>query len=212
MGFTFLDPGPLIDHELELVPPQVGLIDDVLIACAHPLTVRDAPAEASVTRKRLVDFCSLAPNGCQNADLARGWVPAYHFWMRLAQPVCSPASTCPDAASMNLYPITIAGGLGLRVGTNREIELYSGNIGYHVYPAARGRHYAERSVRLVLPLLKRHGFSQVWVTTNPDNLASRRTCERLGATFVEIVQIPRNHPFRARSGETAKCRYLLRLA
>jgi tagatose 1,6-diphosphate aldolase len=210
MGFTFLDPGPLIDRELELVPPRVELIDDVLSACAHPLTVRDAPAEASVTRKRLMDFCSLAPNGRQNADRARGWVPAYHFWMRLSQPVASPPSAAGPIPK-NFYPITIAGGLGVRVGATREIELYSGNVGYHVYPAARGRHYAERSVRLVLPLLKRHGFSHIWITTNPDNIASRRTCERLGARLIEIVQIPRDHPFRARSGETEKCRYLLHL-
>ncbi len=201
MRFQFLDPGPLIDQELTLVPPQVGLIDEVLAAVGHPLTVRDAPGEAALTRQRLLDFCSIAPEGRQNADLTRGWVPAYHFWMRLAEPIMPTA---------NHPPVHIAGGIGIRIGTNKEIELYSGNIGYHVYPPARGHHYAERAVRLILPLLKRHGLPHIWITTNPDNAASKRTCERLSAQLIDTVRIPKDHPFRQR-GETAKCRYLLRL-
>jgi tagatose 1,6-diphosphate aldolase len=54
-------------------------------------------------------------------------------------------------------------------------------------------------------------MTRIWVTCNPDNAASRRTCERLGAQLVDIVAIPKTHPFRSR-GETAKCRYLIDLA
>jgi tagatose 1,6-diphosphate aldolase len=108
-------------------------------------------------------------------------------------------------------PLRIIGGMGFRVGTTPEIETFSGNIGYHVYPAARGNRFAERACRLVFPLARRHGLDRIWITCNPDNLASRRTCERLGATLVDIVTIPLDHPFRSR-GETAKCRYLIDLA
>jgi tagatose 1,6-diphosphate aldolase len=79
-----------------------------------------------------------------------------------------------------------------------------------VYPPARGRHYAERAARLLLPLARRHGMSELWITCNPDNAASRRTCERLGGELVEIVPIPPDHAFYSR-GERAKCRYLIRL-
>jgi len=204
MRFQFLDPGPLIDHELELVAPTDRHIDEVLASCQHPLPVRDAPGEKSLTRQKLLDFLNIAPAGKQPADVSRGWVPAYHFWMRLAAPIAATINGEPSA------PITIAGGLGLRIGNNKEIELYSGNIGYHVYPPARGHHYAERACRLVMPLAKRHGLAYLWITTNPDNVPSRRTCERLGAQLIDTVTIPKDHPFRSR-GETAKCRYLLRL-
>jgi tagatose 1,6-diphosphate aldolase len=107
-------------------------------------------------------------------------------------------------------PIRIVGGMGVRVGTTPEIEMFSGNIGYHVYPAARGRRFAERACRLVLPLLRRHGLNHIWITCNPDNHASRRTCERLGAKLIDTVTIPKEHPYRSR-GETAKCRYLIQL-
>jgi tagatose 1,6-diphosphate aldolase len=197
MSFVFLDPGPLRDGDLQLIPPEPSWIDPVLLACQHPLTVREDPLDAATTRAKLLEFLKVAPMGRQDGDSGVGRLPAYHFWMRVDPPVGDP-------------PIKIAGGMGLRIGTNREIELYSGNIGYHVYPPARGRHFSERACRLVFPLARRHGMDHLWITCNPDNVASRRTCERLGATLVEIVTIPKDHPFRAR-GETEKCRFFVDL-
>ena len=187
----------MVDGELQLVPPEARWIDEVLHSSNHPQTVRDAPFDANLTRGKVVDFLRVAPMGRQEGDAAVGRVPAYHFWMLVREGIGDP-------------PIRIVGGIGLRIGSNREIDLYSGNIGYHVYPPARGRHYAERACRLVLPLARRHGVERLWVTCNPDNLASRRTCERLGARLVEIVPVPGDHPFRLR-GETAKCRFLIEL-
>ena len=197
MSFVFLDPGPLRDGELQLIPPEPRWIDQVLLACQHPLTVRDDPLDAGTTRSKLLEFLKVAPMGRQEGDSGVGRLPVYHFWMRVDPPVGDPT-------------IGIAGGIGLRIGTNREIELYSGNIGYHVYPPARGRHFSERACRLVFPLARRHGMDHLWITCNPDNIASRRTCERLGGKLVEIVTIPKDHPFRAR-GETEKCRFLVEL-
>ena len=198
MRFTFLDPGPLVDGELELVVPEARWVDEVLASCAHPLTTRVAPADANMTRAKVLDFLRAAPRGRQAGDPTAGRLPAYHFWMLAARGVGADP------------PIRIAGGIGFRVGTSPEIERYSGNIGYHVYPPARGRHFAERACRLMLPLARRHGMERLWITCNPDNAASRRTCERLGARLVDIVPIPGDHPFRLR-GETAKCRFVIDL-
>jgi tagatose 1,6-diphosphate aldolase len=198
MRFVFLDPGPLTDGDLSLVAPEPRWADEVLRSCAHPMTVREAPEEASLTPLKLNEFLKAAPRGQQEGDVAAGRLPAYHFWMLLDPPVGDP-------------PLRIAGGMGFRVGTSAEIERYSGNIGYHVYPPARGRHLSERACRLVFPLARRHGMERLWITCNPDNAASRRTCERLGARLVEVVTLPRDHPFRAR-GETQKCRFLIELA
>ena len=202
MSFTFLDPGPLVDGELELVAPAAHRVDDLMAACRHPLTVRDMPQESSLTRDAVEQFLRLAPGGRQPGNPSRGWLPTYHFWMQL--------SPVEQGGRRYEPPLRIAGGLGFRVGMTTDIELYTGNIGYHVYPAARGNHYAERACRMVFPLAKRHGMTELWITCNPDNFASRRTCERLGGQLVSVVPIPSDHPFYAR-GERAKCRYLFRL-
>ncbi len=126
------------------------------------------------------------------ASVHPGWVPAYHFAMRL------------DGVERAV------GRLGLRVGSTHTIEHFAGHVGYEVVPAYRGHRLAERSCRLVLPLARRHGFSELWITCNPDNWPSRRTCERLGAQLVEIVDVPADSDVY-RLGSEQKCRYRLAL-
>jgi predicted acetyltransferase len=200
-AFQFLDPGPLVDGELELVAPQQRWAEELLEACRHPLTIRDAPIESQVTREGLNHFLAAAPLGREPADPAKGRVPAYYFWILLRHGAAGP--TQPP-------PVRIAGGLTLRVAATPAIERYYGHLGYHVYPPARGNAYAERSCRLLLPLARRHGLRSLWITCNPDNAASRRTCERLGAVYVDTLTVPPDEPLYAR-GDTHKCRYLLDL-
>ncbi len=190
--FNFLDSGPLIDNDLELVAPSRQWLNSVLAISQHPQTIEQAPDLAQISRDQLLEFIDSCPNGHQAAGASRAAVPTYHFWMRVSDGLQS----------------GIAGGIGLRVGDTFEIVMYLGHIGYHVYPSFRGRHLAERACRLVAPLAKAHGLNPVWITCNPDNHASRRTCERLGAQFVEVVPVPIEHSLRRR-GETAKCRYRL---
>jgi RimJ/RimL family protein N-acetyltransferase len=197
--FHFVDPGPLIDRDLELVAPAGNMVDDVLTACAHPLTQIYAPEDATITREQLVQYVNSFPLGREPADPLLGKSPQYHFWMRVRDGWWGkPGSP----------PLRVVGGIGLRVGWTRSIEMYYGHFGYHVFPAARGRHYAERACRLLFPLARHHGFKSMWITCNPENAASRRTCERLGATFVDTVCVPPTEPLFAR-GETEKCRYKL---
>jgi predicted acetyltransferase len=115
-------------------------------------------------------------------------------------------SRCGSAARPRSSCTTIT----LRVGRSPPSELYYGHVGYHVFPAARGQHYAERACRLLLPLARRHGLNPLWITCNPDNLASRRTCERLGMRLVETVAVPGEDALYLR-GEREKCRYRLDL-
>src|SRR2546423_7980240 len=82
-AFRFLAPGGLADRELELVVPQKRWVDDLLAACRHPLTLRDAPEDALVTREKVDHFLSIAPYGREPADPKKNRVPAYHFWMML---------------------------------------------------------------------------------------------------------------------------------
>jgi len=188
--FKFAELPVLRDGELELVAPHESLIDEVLRARGHPLSVACGQF-SPLDRDSVLKFVRSCPGGHENPDAARGTAAAYHFWMRLTVPIGG---------------IRMAGGVALRIGHDRNIELYAGHIGYHVYPPARGRHLAERAVRLLRPLALHHGINPVWITANPDNWPSRRTCERLGAVLVDTVVVPADHPFYAR-GEKLKCRY-----
>jgi tagatose 1,6-diphosphate aldolase len=194
-SFRFLDPGPLVDGELELVPPDVSLVDDFLAAAHHPSTLAEDPAHAAYTRERVLGFLADGPGGRYAPD-AGGRVPAYAFWMRLSDPAS---------------PVRVAGGISLRVSNSPQTVLYYGHVGYNVFPPARGHRYAARALRLLLPLARAHRLDPLWVTCNPDNVASRRSIERVGGRLVETIPLPIDHLLRER-GDTDKCRYRIDLA
>jgi tagatose 1,6-diphosphate aldolase len=199
--FPYLDPGPLAEGDLELVPPDERWLDAVMAAQDHPLTRELMPAASAIPRQKHIDFIrALRPpaTGFHPGDDGAGLVPAFHFWMLRRN------------THSSTVPLPIAGGLNLRLGHTLNLQRVIGHIGYSVYPFARGHHYAERSCRLLLPLARRYGLRTLWITCNPDNLASRRTCERLGAQMVDIVPVPTEHPLYVR-GEKEKCRYRLEL-
>lgn len=56
------------------------------------------------------------------------------------------------------------------------------------------------------PLARHHEMTELWVTCNPDNIASRRTCELAGGVLVEIVDLPEDIDMY-QEGERRKCRY-----
>lgn len=60
-----------------------------------------------------------------------------------------------------------------------------GHIGYAVVPWKRGRGYATRALALLLPEARARGLRLVELTTEPENLASRRSIERNGGRLVE---------------------------
>ena len=126
----------------------------------------------------------------QPADPSRRWVPAYVFDMVLAGTT------------------TRVGSVSLRVGNTEHLVRYAGHVGYGVRPAHRGHRFAARGTRLLVPLAKRHGLCPLWITVTPDNVASRRTCEILGAEMIEIVDLPSDTDMYAK-GERRKCRYRL---
>ena len=143
--FIFLEPGPLIDGDLELC----------LVA-----KTRSFPRS----------------------------VPVYNFEMR----------RWGNPRSM--------GRISLRISNIEHIAMYAGHIGYRVFPEFRGHRYAARSCLLLLPLARQHCIDPLWITCNPENIASRRTCEIIGATYAETVKLPRDNEMY-KQGERLKRRY-----
>lgn len=119
------------------------------------------------------------------ANPKKGWVPAYHFH------ICT-----PDGKRK-------AGKCDLRIGYNEKLY-YGGHIGYNVKPKYRGHHYAAKACRLLFEIARQQGMKYVYITCNPDNLASKRTCELLQGALVEIVDLPEDNDMY-QNGERQKC-------
>lgn len=126
------------------------------------------------------------------ADEIKKWVPYYHFSLHL------------DGVKESV------GTLDFRAAVSENLSQLGGYLGYAVKEQYRGQHIAERACRLLLPFVQSHGFKELWITTTPENIASRRTLERLGASMIEIVDVPKESDMYE-LGERQKCRYLLML-
>ncbi len=113
----------------------------------------------------------------------KGWVPAYHF------AICN-----QDGIKMGVCD--------LRIGHNDKLY-YGGNIGYRVDEKYRGHHYAGKACLLLFELAKMHQLEYVIITCNPDNYASRKTCEYAGGELLETVELPADNDMRE-DGETEK--------
>ncbi|HHT15037.1 MAG: GNAT family N-acetyltransferase [Christensenellales bacterium] len=112
------------------------------------------------------------------------------------------------------YDIYTKGIFGRRCGYvsyrhgESEALYYLGHIGYHVDPLFRGESFAYRAVKLIQPIIVAYGMHSVTITTDVDNIPSRKTCEKLGCVLESIVPVPLK--FReVCMGSMAKCRYIL---
>lgn len=119
-------------------------------------------------------------------DPVRKYVPAYHF------------------AICNLSGEKM-GICDLRIGHNENLY-YGGNIGYEIFPAFRGHHYAAKACKLLFLLAAKHDLEYLYITCNPENTPSRRTCEYAGGTLLEITELPPDNNMRD-DGATYKCIY-----
>ena len=132
--------------------------------------------------------------------------------IRLVLGACYPAEPAMDQVPAYSFHICVrcdgqrAGNITLRVGHNDYVDRYIGNIGYHVDFPYRGRKFAARACRLVRALALEHGMTMLWITCNPENIPSRRTCEIVGARYVETIAVPRDSDLYYR-GDRLKRRY-----
>ena len=122
-----------------------------------------------------------------DGDPEREWVPTYYF------AIC-------DKQGLEM------GACDLRIGHNLNLY-YGGNIGYSIREEYRGHHYAAKACLLLFELAKKHHMDYLIITCNPDNYASRKTCEYAGCEMIEVVELPEDNDMRIQKGETEKCIY-----
>ena len=106
-----------------------------------------------------------------------------------------PPVTLPDGSTAKRLPGVrrwlwdgeFCGSIGLRwqPGTTALPPHCLGHIGYAVVPWKQRLGYAKSALRLILPEAKAVGLSYVEITTDPDNIASRRVIEANGGILVE---------------------------
>lgn len=101
------------------------------------------------------------------------WLPAYYF-------------------SICLLDGTPVGYCDLRIGHNEKTYI-GGNIGYRIDEPYRGHRYAARACRLLFRLAKKHGLEHLFITCDPSNTASSRTCEIAGGKYLETAAIPEDN-------------------
>lgn len=117
----------------------------------------------------------------------KGYVPAYKF------------SIVEEKSDLKV------GFIDIRIGHNRGLY-YGGNIGYTVNEKHRGNNYALKACKLIKNVAIKHDMEYLYVTCNPDNVASRRTCEKLGLPLLEIVELPEDNDMY-KEGERQKYIY-----
>jgi predicted acetyltransferase len=122
------------------------------------------------------------------ADPSRQWLRALRYQIRAGQKAVA------------------VGQIELRLGYSTNVVLYGGHIGYAVDPPFRGNHYAAEACLLLKQVAIAHHMDVLWITCNPDNWPSRKTCEYIGAMLVEIIDLPPENDMY-REGERQKCRY-----
>jgi len=102
---------------------------------------------------------------------------------------------------------TRIGQIDLRIGTTDSLLMYGGQVGYGIDKTYRGKGYAANACELLKYIALELGFDELWLTCNPDNIASVKTCERIGAQYIERVDLPRNTELWHR-GDREKLRFL----
>lgn len=100
----------------------------------------------------------------------------------------------------------VVGRIEMRIGYTYDVEHYGGHLGYYIKPEARGNHFAARACKLLKAVAREFGMDALWITCSPENDASRKTCELIGARLIEIVNLPADND-QYLKGHRQKCRY-----
>jgi len=73
---------------------------------------------------------------------------------------------------------------------NTRRQYLRGHLSYGVSPDYSGHNYAMKACRLIKHVALAHGFKRLFIGSGYDNIASRKTIEKLGATPITVSDVP----------------------
>lgn len=96
------------------------------------------------------------------------------------------------------------GEIDLRLKMDENMYYY-GHVGYSVLNRHRGHNYSYEACKLLFKEAKeKYGLTELYLTCNPDNIASYKTLKKLKGELVEVVQVPEDHELY-KLGDRMKC-------
>ena len=147
-----------------------------------------------------------SPNSARESEMAREELaeierdPGLFVARQVDREAKGPPVALPDGSTVPRLPGyrlwiwdgEFCGAIGLRwqPGTPELPPYTLGHIGYSVVPWKRGRGYAKAALRQMLALARAEGLPHVEITTDPENLASRRVIEANGGGLIERFTKP----------------------
>ena len=73
---------------------------------------------------------------------------------------------------------------------NTRRQYLRGHLSYGVSPAYSGHNYAMKACKLIKTVALAHGFKRLFIGSKNDNLASKKTIEKLGAIPITKDDVP----------------------
>ena len=98
---------------------------------------------------------------------------------------------------------SVVGHINFRVGDTRHVNMCAGHIGYGTDEKYRGHSYSYHACCALAPFVRRH-YERVILTTDPDNEPSLRVIEKLGARFLDKIEVPIDDPAYAGGARVKK--------
>lgn len=84
---------------------------------------------------------------------------------------------------------TDIGAIYFAVDSTRR-QYLRGHLSYGVSSDYSGHNYAMKACKLIKKVALAHGFKRLFIGSEYDNIASRKTIEKLGATLITINDVP----------------------
>jgi predicted acetyltransferase len=176
----------LVDPTLRLHRPFLAAVDEFLAADEASFAgLHSWPAEGAFPG---VDFTR------EVVDRPEGFAELVGFLLRQREEEAPrPRAYVPFTELWMDQDGEYVGRISLRHELNELLWTWGGHIGYSVRPSARGRGHASSALRQMLEVARERGLTEVLVTCDPDNEASRRTIEGAGGVYEDTREGKRRY-------------------
>ena len=118
------------------------------------------------------DEIKLVIKSLDEPDIEKGYVPRYCF------------------SIIHIKDNKDIGAVYFAVDNSSRRQYLRGHLSYGVSPAYSGHNYAMKACKLIKQVSLAHGFERLFIGSGYDNIASRKTIEKLGAVPITLSDVP----------------------